>query len=149
MDGVFDRRGLEVLGMDEALQLLASVPVGRIAFPHEGEAFVTPVNHRVAGRSVVFRTGRGTTFGAAWSERPVTFEADAFDPAARTGWSVVVRGTAIVVDDREEIAVLDALDLDPWVAVPDDASAWVRIIPNAVTGRRIVRPEHVEAVATG
>lgn len=114
--------------------------MGRIAFSNEGEAFVAPVNHRVVGRSVVFRTGAGTTFGAAWSERPATFHGDAYDVETRTGWSVAVRGTARLVEDPDEIAALEALGLDSWVLQPDGLHAWVRIVPNAVTGRRIVRP---------
>jgi len=65
----------------------------------------------------------------------VAFEVDGTDPATHTGWSVVVLGEAVEVTDLAELARLRELPLDPWA--PGAKSRCVRILPAALTGRRI------------
>jgi hypothetical protein len=65
----------------------------------------------------------------------VAFEADALDPATRTGWSVVVTGLARVVVDADDIARYERL-LDPWVDGRMDCV--IRIPPDLVTGYQLV-----------
>ena len=131
-----DREGLEILHLGDCFLLLKSVPVGRIGFGAHGEVVMLPVNFTVDGQDVVFRTGAGSKLSAIEVGQYVGFEADSYDTAAGTGWSVVVNGLAEVVDDAEEAERLDALGLLPWGG---DASGrvWVRIRPSAITGRRI------------
>lgn len=133
-----DHGGLEVLTYRECMALLESTPVGRFAFVDGGEPVVLPVNHRVSGRSIVFRTTFGAKLDAAVHGAPATFEVDRFDPEARTGWSVVARGVAEPVVDDDEIEELDRSGLEPWVTAVD-RDHWVRLRLNEVTGRRIVR----------
>lgn len=66
--------------------------------------------------------------------RPVAFEVDAFDPAERDGWSVLIRGQARL---PEETGELDALELDAW-ADAIDRDEWVVILAEEISGRRIV-----------
>ena len=131
-----DRAGLEILHLGDCFLLLKSVPVGRVGFLARGEVVILPVNFLVDGQDVVFRTGAGSKLSAVEVGHYVGFEADSYDPATETGWSVVVNGLAEVVDDAEEAARLDALGLSPWGG---DASGrvWVRIRPSSITGRRI------------
>lgn len=138
LDVAMDRGGLEVLTLAECLALLTSVEVGRIAFVEGGDPLVLPVNHLVDGHCVVFRTTYGSKLDAAWREKPAAFEADQFDPATRTGWSVLLRGEAQEVLDPGEIAELDARGLEPWTDL-GDRNRWVRVVPSEITGRRIVR----------
>ena len=60
---------------------------------------------------VVFRTDEGTKLDAAARGSGVAFEIDGTDEAARTGWSVVVRGEATEVTDPAELARLRKLRL--------------------------------------
>lgn len=133
-DRSVDHQGLEVLDTEECWRLAAGTPVGRVAFIEAGEPMVLPVNHAIVGHRVVFRTFRGSLLHEALMNEPVAFQVDGFDPAERTGWSVVVRGTADLAEDPDE---LDALDLHPWAdgVVRND---WVQIRADEVTGRRIV-----------
>lgn len=135
-----DHGGLEVLTYQECMRLLDSEPVGRFAFIEAGEPIVLPVNHRVSGRSIVFRTTFGGKLDAAVLEEPASFEVDRFDPETRTGWSVIARGIVEPVFDADEVAELEELGLEPWVSAVD-RDHWVRLRPNEVTGRRIVRLE--------
>lgn len=139
-----DYGGLEILDLDECLQLLASEPVGRIAFVHGGAPMVLPVNHRVEGRTVVFRTDIGSKLSAAVMERAVAFEVDSYDDHDRSGWSVLVRGTAVTVDDPGAVAELEGLDLSPWARTGDRVH-WVRIHPDEISGRRVGPEEPADA----
>ncbi len=131
-----DHAGLETLPLAECLRLLTKVPVGRLGFHADGEVVVLPVNHAVDGDTVVFRAAPGSKLSAAEGPGTVVFEADDYDAATRTGWSVLVNGRAETVDDDAEAQALGRLELAPW---PDavDRPFWVRIRPSSVTGRRI------------
>lgn len=132
-----DRAGLEILHLGDCFLLLNSVPVGRIGFAAGGEVVILPVNFLVDGQDVVFRTGAGSKLSAIEIGHYVGFEADSFDAAARTGWSVVVNGLAeIIDDDAEEEARLDALGLVSW-GEGTAGRVWVRIRPSSITGRRV------------
>ncbi len=131
-----DRSGLEILHLGDCFGLLESVPVGRIGFVAGGEVVILPVNFLVDGQDVVFRTAAGSKLSAVEVGHYVGFEADSYDAAAETGWSVVVNGLAELVDSDEEAARLDALGLSSWVAA-DMERVWVRIRPLSISGRRI------------
>jgi uncharacterized protein len=122
---------LEELDRDECLRLLATEPVGRVAVGWPGQApLVLPVNHVLAGGAVVFRTGHGDKLRGL-GQGPVSFEVDTYDPATRTGWSVLVHGIA----DRAQPEDVAHLELEPWA--PGDKEVWVRIVPAIITGRRV------------
>jgi uncharacterized protein len=125
--------------LDQAVcwRLLARSIVGRVGFVDEGEPCVLPVNHRVAGESIVFRTGAETTLRSIVDGTPVAFEIDLVDSEAETGWSVVVRGHLSAVTDASECEQLSTLALHPWA--PGRRDHWMRITPSKVTGRAISR----------
>ncbi len=130
-----DHAWLETLNFDTCLRLLASVPVGRVGFVADGEVQILPVNHLVDGQDVVFRTAYGSKLSAAEGCGPLTFEADAYDEHAHSGWSVVVTGRAEPVDSDAEIERLGDRGLQPWVT--SVARPYViRVRPTAVSGRR-------------
>jgi uncharacterized protein len=131
-----DRAGLQILHLGDCFLLLKSAPVGRIGFAEGDEVVILPVNFLVDGQDVVFRTGAGSKLSAVEVGHYVGFEADSYDPATESGWSVVVNGLAEVVDDAEEAARLDALGLSPWGGHAS-GRVWVRIRPSSITGRRI------------
>jgi nitroimidazol reductase NimA-like FMN-containing flavoprotein (pyridoxamine 5'-phosphate oxidase superfamily) len=135
-----DHAGLEILHFGDCFLLLESVPVGRIGFLAGGEVVILPVNFVVDGQDVVFRTGVGSKLAALEVGRYVGFEADAYDAAAHTGWSVVVNGLAEVVESDAECARLDALGLQAWGGAVTDR-AWVRIRPASISGRRIAEAD--------
>jgi len=131
-----DHAGLEILPLDDCLRLLGSVPVGRVGFHCDGEVVLLPVNFVVDGQDVVFCTARGSKLSAAEGEGLVAFEADAYDPRSRSGWSVLVNGHAEIVYEDAEIRRLARLGLHPW-ATAVNRPFWIRIRPASVTGRQI------------
>jgi len=130
-----DRHGLEVIALEECLTLLASRPYGRIAYLDAGSPSIVPVNHLVDGPSVVLRSLDGGKLAAAIFERPVAFELDDLDFTTRSGWSVVVRGRAEIVED-EDAARYQAW-LDSWAVKDGARTTWVRIVADEVSGRRL------------
>lgn len=133
-----DRNGLEVLDLATCLELLASQPVGRIAWVEGGRPVVLPVNHVLLGSTVCFRTATGGKLDAAVMQREVAYEVDDHDERTRTGWSVLVRGQVDLVTDEARLAWLGSQGLVPW-ADPRDPS-WASIRAEDVSGRR-VRPD--------
>ena len=131
-----DRAGLEVLHLGDCFLQLKSVPVGRIGFVEGGEVVILPVNFLVDGQAIVFRAAAGSKLSAVEVGHYVGFEADSYDAATRTGWSVVVKGLAEIVESDDEEARLDTLGLSSWGQGAADP-VWVRVRPTSITGRRI------------
>jgi nitroimidazol reductase NimA-like FMN-containing flavoprotein (pyridoxamine 5'-phosphate oxidase superfamily) len=130
-------QGLEMLEEKECLDLLAAQSIGRVAISVGALPAIFPVNYRVVGGDVMFRTGDGLKSRAALEGNVVGFEVDDFDAERLAGWSVMIVGQARVVDD-EERRLLGNLGLSPWAR--GDRGHLVRIHPELVSGRRIVGP---------
>jgi nitroimidazol reductase NimA-like FMN-containing flavoprotein (pyridoxamine 5'-phosphate oxidase superfamily) len=134
-----DHAGMDILPYAECLTRLASVPVGRVGFVAAGEVEILPVNHVVDGQNVAFRTGIGSKLSGACLGFPITFEADGYDATGGNGWSVVIHGTADVVEDAAEARRLAAaLGTHGWKG--GDRPYWIRIRPFSITGRQLPAP---------
>lgn len=134
-----DTRGEEVrwqeLTRSECFELLAREHLGRVAVVDDRGPVVVPVNFVLDRHTVVFRTDEGTKLDAASRGSRVAFEIDGIDAVAHTGWSVLVRGEAVEVINPAELVRLRKLRLTPWA--PGAKARYVRILPAALTGRRI------------
>ena len=78
---------LSELTRDECMSLLATAVVGRVGLSVDALPVVLPVNFAVSDQDIVFRTVEGTKFHAAAAGAVVAFEADAYEPSGRSGWS--------------------------------------------------------------
>ncbi|MGX5655475.1 pyridoxamine 5'-phosphate oxidase family protein [Geodermatophilus nigrescens] len=137
---------MQEIPADECHRLLAGQEIGRLALNAERHPLVFPVNYAMDGTTVVIRTAPGTKLAAA-DHANVTFEVDEIDRRTRSGWSVVVHAVAEEVGPghRDElVARTEATGLQPWA--PGEHGHWLRLIPTAVTGRRIVPGELPPAV---
>ncbi len=115
-------------------ELLRQTTVGRLAVVADGAPDLFPVNYVVDHGTVIFRTASGTKLAAA-KTRPVAFEADGYDTADGTAWSVVLKGVAERILELSESISAMALPLTPW---HDGNKPWfVRIVPSVVSGRRL------------
>jgi nitroimidazol reductase NimA-like FMN-containing flavoprotein (pyridoxamine 5'-phosphate oxidase superfamily) len=126
------------LTKSECFELLAEEHLGRVAVVDDRGPAVFPVNFVLDDHTVVFRTARGTKLHSPSLGSQVCFEVDGTDEAALSGWSVMVRGEAVEVTDRAELARLRGLPLQAWA--PGVRNRYVRILPTALTGRRIAAP---------
>ncbi|MGC1285578.1 MAG: pyridoxamine 5'-phosphate oxidase family protein [Streptosporangiaceae bacterium] len=132
---------LEELDEAECLRLIASGGVGRIGYSGRYGPTVMPVNYRLYEGTIVFRTAQDSATdedlrtGIANAEFKVAFEIDDFDTAARTGWNVLIQGSAHHVESDAERAAVAGAGVDPWPG--GDRELFLRIIPTRVTGRRV------------
>ena len=131
------------LTREECQELLRSASVGRLAVTLLGTLHVFPVNYALDEEVLVIRTRPGTKLTAA-RQAPVVFEVDEVDAVRRTGWSVVVRGYAEELTGahaQELVTRTLAVDLTPWD--PGPHAHWLRLVPQDVTGRRILPAEQL------
>ena len=133
-----DHSGLRVMGTDECLERIRSVPVGRVAFTRDGEIVMLPVHHVVRGMDVYFRTSGGSKIEAAADHDPMGFEVDGYDAAVATGWSVTVSGTASVVDDDALAAELDGLNDGSWQVGDAAVAVRIRVRSDQISGREVL-----------
>lgn len=129
---------LVALDPDRCIELLESTPFVRIGFPTPQGASILPVNHLLHDGAVFFRTAPGSKLATAAAIGLVAIEADEYDLATRTAWSVVAHGRASIVVDDGLLEALMAEPFEPW-ALPDDRAFWVRIDVHEISGRQIVR----------
>jgi nitroimidazol reductase NimA-like FMN-containing flavoprotein (pyridoxamine 5'-phosphate oxidase superfamily) len=130
-----DESVLDQLPRDECLQLLASVPVGRIVYTRRAMPAVELVNFTIDGGDIVVRTDAGGKLAAATHGSVVAFEADELDPARRRGWSVTAVGYSREVTDPDDLARLRQVGPRPWAA--GDREHFIRLTPGILTGRRL------------
>lgn len=140
--GPWDHRGLRVLSPEECLDRLRSAPLGRLAFVDDGVPVVLPVNHGLDDTVIVFRTTWGSKLLSVEESGLVAFEVDGIDEDRQTGWSVVAKGVATIVDDDVDAARLDQLGLHAWAGSGgdfDEDAVWVKILARDFSGREIAR----------
>ena len=123
-----------VIAEETCIELMASTPVGRIAYTVQGHPMVVPVNFAWHEDSVVFRTLAGEKLEAAAEGQRVCFQIDHWEGDRRSGWSVAVVGPAREVTNFAEREQLENIGLVPW-GKEKWRQAWVRIEPESISGR--------------
>jgi len=122
---------VSVLTEDECWERLGSQRVGRIVTRVGDVVDVVPLNFVLDGRSAVFRTAPGNKLIELTINDSVLLEVD--EIGEESGWSVVLRGHARVLESEAEIAAAEALPLRPFV--PTLKSTFVRIEAESIGGR--------------
>lgn len=123
---------VSILPASECWNLVSSRTLGRLVTSVDGQPDIFPVNFVVQHRTVLLRTAEGTKLVSAAINNNVLFEAD--DHNVAEGWSVIVKGTALLLRSDEEIDEAEGAQLLPWTATVKQH--FVRIRPLSVTGRR-------------
>ncbi|MGW1992177.1 pyridoxamine 5'-phosphate oxidase family protein [Embleya sp. NPDC001921] len=137
------------LGRREALELMASAPLGRVVVSEGALPAVYLVPFALDRDHVVFRAPLDSRLAKAARDAVVAFQADRVDPSARTGWTATVTGQASLVRDPAAVARLDGLV--PTSGAREEGQAWFRVTTELVTGHLIPEPPgprtHAEADA--
>jgi nitroimidazol reductase NimA-like FMN-containing flavoprotein (pyridoxamine 5'-phosphate oxidase superfamily) len=132
---------VDELSEDECRILISPGGIGRIAYSGRFGLTVLPVNYEVFEGTIVFRTaldspmGEDLRSGIAHAEYKVAFEIDELDNSERTGWSVLLQGSAHHVDSNAERGSVRASGVEPWAG--GSKEHYIRIVPTRITGRRI------------
>jgi nitroimidazol reductase NimA-like FMN-containing flavoprotein (pyridoxamine 5'-phosphate oxidase superfamily) len=132
---------VELLDEAECLRLITAGGVGRIGYTGRFGPTILPVNYVLQEGTIVFRTGQHSPLGEdlrtgiEHAESKVAFEIDELSPGAREGWSVLVQGSAHLVDSEAERSSVVGLGVEPWAG--GEKELFVRVLPTRITGRRI------------
>lgn len=132
---------MEKLSPDKCLELLALHRVGRIVYRDDEGPIALPVNYALAGSDIVFRIEESAK-KAAMSQPGVGFEVDFVDRDMRSGWSVLVRGTAEEIPLEQVPAALQIMPNgppQPWATGVHNV--WVRVVRRRFTGRQLGEQE--------
>lgn len=127
---------LDALTEPECWRLLDDHGVGRMAFQAEpgDPPHVLPLNYAVRDHALVMRTRRGSLLDITAGHSPggclASFEVDHIDDAETEGWSVLLRGSAVLTDTEDEPA-----EVEPWAG--GARVRQIHLTPRLVTGRRI------------
>jgi nitroimidazol reductase NimA-like FMN-containing flavoprotein (pyridoxamine 5'-phosphate oxidase superfamily) len=129
---------LQNLSDAECFALIATQQIGRLGVIADHYPLIFPVNYGIDLGVIVIRTGAGTKLTKA-SHANVTFEVDDIDQRTHSGWSVLVKGLAEEITPEHRTELIErtkAAALEPWA--PGYRGHWLRLIPHAVSGRRLV-----------
>ncbi len=114
---------------------LAGGGVGRVVFRSAGRPVALPVNFKMSGGDVIFRSSDDGEVSAITSDEPVSFEIDRIDDAMREGWSVMVTGTVLPIRAPVEIREVERLGVEPWAG--GERATYFRLRVAKVTGKRL------------
>jgi nitroimidazol reductase NimA-like FMN-containing flavoprotein (pyridoxamine 5'-phosphate oxidase superfamily) len=126
---------LDVLSAEECLAYLGQRQIGRFVFMDVRGPVAVPVNYKMLGDDVVFRTHAWTSLATRAAQRRVSIEVDHIDEERGEGWSVLVSGRAYRVTEPAELEQVTALDIRPWAS--GERETYIRIAPTTITGRRL------------
>jgi transcriptional regulator with XRE-family HTH domain len=126
---------LAELEAGECRSYLAAGGIGRFLFMAPWGPAAIPVNFRMLGDDIVFRTGANSSLVDGARQPRVSFEVDHIDPVLGAGWSVLVSGEARLVTIPAELRAAAGLGIAPWAGGERDT--YIRLSPRGITGRRI------------
>ena len=127
-----DVKEIRILTEDECWDALLSASLGRLAVSVGGIPDIFPVNFVAADRRLVFRTAEGTKLLELTVNNRVAFETDGLE--LDSAWSIVVKGTARIIDKQSDIDAAENLPLHPLI--PTLKYIYVEITPSVLYGRR-------------
>jgi Pyridoxamine 5'-phosphate oxidase len=116
-------RQITELTRDEALQLVGSVPVGRIVFTSRALPAIRPVSHLLAGDQIIIRASLGAAIGSA----------------SRDGGTVVAYQADMALAARYRKSLRPWMDeeMDEMIAIDADLVTGFRMVP-ASAGEPVV-----------
>jgi uncharacterized protein len=124
------------LPRDECERRLGQHTIGRVAWNAADGPQLLPVNYAYYNKTIVFRTVPDGVMSQLVRRTNVAFEIDGVDEQARTGWSVVVRGTAErVMQNYDLVELWTKAGPVPWAA--GERTLHIAITPRMITGREV------------
>lgn len=120
----------------ECMTLLRTGQLARVAIATAMGPRIIPVNYRVHGDDIVFRTTPYSLLGTYAGDSELAVEVDHIDERAHQGWSVVALGKAQRVDDIDEMTrIWMRGDPEPWA--DGSRNVYLRLFVREVSGRKV------------
>lgn len=123
------------LSRTDCLNHIAGTGIARIAFITPDGPHVVPVNYVADDTVLAVTTTPYSLLGSTVRGAVVAIEIDELDHAARSGWSVIVRGKAEQIDDAAAIARLHSLGLEPWAGGNRPLHLQIQFTNAEISGR--------------
>ncbi|MBP2414508.1 nitroimidazol reductase NimA-like FMN-containing flavoprotein (pyridoxamine 5'-phosphate oxidase superfamily) [Arthrobacter stackebrandtii] len=117
---------------EDAWRFLEHTRFGRLALSVANEPDIFPINYLAHDGKLLMRTNPGTKLAELTINSSVAFEIDGL--AEDEAWSVVLKGTARVLESQREIDAAIELPLAPWLKTLK--YTFVEITPTSVRGVR-------------
>ena len=118
----------------QCLEHLAGHTVGRIAVTAHAMPAIVPVNYRLRGDQVVFRTKSDGMLARACDDSVVAFEVDDIAADGSGGWSVLAVGVARLLIGSD---ALRAIQLNLASAMGEGRDQFVEITLARISGRKV------------
>ncbi|MEV8144817.1 pyridoxamine 5'-phosphate oxidase family protein [Specibacter sp. NPDC078709] len=122
----------QIMSNDEAWRFLEHTRFGRLALSVGNQPDIFPINYLAHDGKLLMRTNPGTKLAELTINDSVAFEIDGL--AENEAWSVVLKGTARVLESQTEIDAVSELPLAPWLQTLK--YTFVEIVPSSVSGFR-------------
>jgi uncharacterized protein len=129
-------RHFEALGRQQCLDLMLSHHLGRVAWQAADLPQILPITYAMHEGFAYFRTAPDSILAELAQSTSVALEVDELDEQNRSGWAIVMHGSA--VSEPDALADLWASDsLVPWAT--GNRTLFIRSV-QSVTGRVVRRP---------
>lgn len=122
----------ETMTNEDAWRFLEHTRFGRLALSVGNVPDIFPINYLAHEGKLLIRTNPGTKLAELTVNNTVAFEIDGL--AESEAWSVVLKGTARVLESQTEIDAASELPLAPWLQTLK--YTFVEIVPHSVRGIR-------------
>lgn len=127
-----EERPGQLMSEEEAWRFLEHTRFGRLALSVSNMPDIFPINYLAHDGKLLMRTNPGTKLAELTINDSVAFEIDGL--AESEAWSVVLKGTARVLESQTEIDAASKLPLAPWLQTLK--YTFVEIVPHSVRGFR-------------
>lgn len=131
-----------VLNDEQSWELLTHTAHGRVATTVAGMIDIVPVNYAVHKGNIYLRTAPGNKLASMVVNSSIAFEADGI--LSNEAWSVVVHGTAEILEHEADINEARESGVTPWVQTLKDF--WIRVTVDSISGRHFVLGEQPEII---
>ncbi len=131
-----------VLNDEQSWELLAHTAHGRVATTVAGMIDIVPVNYAVHKGNIYLRTSPGNKLASMVVNSSIAFEADGI--LSDEAWSVVVHGTAEILEHEADINEALESGVTPWVQTIKDF--WIRVTVDSISGRHLILGEQPEII---
>ncbi|NMR31546.1 pyridoxamine 5'-phosphate oxidase family protein [Crystallibacter degradans] len=116
---------------EQSWKLLEKTQHGRIVLTAAGETDIFPINYLAHDGKLLMRSAPGTKLAEVTINENVVFETDGI--TSDEAWSVVVKGTARVLQAGDEIEAAEKLGLKSWIPTLKDF--YIELKPAQLSGR--------------
>lgn len=131
-----------LLNDEQSWELLTHTAHGRVATTVAGMIDIVPVNYAVHKGNIYLRTAPGNKLASMVVNSSIALEADGI--LSDEAWSVVVHGTAEILEHEADINEARESGVTPWAQTVKDF--WIRVTVDSISGRHFILGEQPEMI---